>query len=173
MTGRLRGLGRWIGDWRTGATIVASILVALLALVVIDSIQSRRASDARADRTVAELQITVQELQRRGVRIDDLAAQLDAAATSRDRLAEEVRALRELLIDAGMLEPRPAVTARETPRTGPGTSPRASSRPSQRPSPQTAPKPKPSPKPSPSPSPTPCTVRNPITGECIVPARRR
>lgn len=151
---RLRNLGRWLTDWRTGATVVASILVALLAVIVIDAIQSRRASEARADRTIRELEITVEELQRRGVRIDDLAAQLDDAAASRDRLAEEVRALRELLIDMDAIEPRPA--ASPTPR-----------RPAS-PSATTQPRPKPSGKPKPSAKPAPSG----ITGTCLVPPDR-
>ena len=162
---RLRAFGRWLTDWRTGATLVASILVALLAIIVVDAIQSRRAADARADRTIGELEVTVGELRRRGERIDALAAQLEEASGARAQLAEEVRALRELLIDGGMLEPRPAATVAD-PRTGPGASPRATPSPTPRPSAQ--PRPSPAPRPTPSPSPS-CTVRNPITGTCLVP----
>lgn len=166
MTGRLRAFGRWASDWRTGATVIAAVLVALLAVIVIDSIQSRRDSDARTDRALGELSVTVAELQRRGVRIDDLAAQLNETSTSRDRLAEEVRALRELLIDMDMIEPRPAQTS----RSQASASPRASSSASPRPTAQ--PRPSPTPRPSPSPSPA-CTVRNPLTGTCLVPPDRK
>lgn len=163
MTGRIRNLGRWVTDWRTGATLIASILVALLAVIVIDSIQSRRAADDRTDRTISELEVTVRELQRRGERIDALAAQLEETSAGRAQLAEEVRALRELLIDMDRLEPRPA--ASPTPRG------KATPRPSSKP-PKPRAKPKPSGKPSPSPSPS-CAVRNPITGACLVPPDRK
>lgn len=161
MTGRLRAFGRWLTDWRTGATVIAAVLVALLAVIVVDAIQSRRDADTRTDRAIGELE-------RRGERITALAAQLEDASTARAQLAEEVRALRELLIDGGMLEPRAAHTANETPRTGPGASPRVSSSPSARPRPAAQPRPSPPPRPSPSPSPS-CAVRNPITGTCLVP----
>lgn len=157
MTGRLRKLFRWTADWRTGAVLVAAVLVALLTIIVIDSIESRRAADDRADRTLAELEITVQELQRRGVRIDALAAQLEEASTSRGKLAEEVRALRELLIDRGVIEPRPQASSSPTPTAR--RSPRS------QPSPSVRPSPKPSSSPKPSPSPT-CRVYNPLTGQC-------
>lgn len=167
--GPLRGFGRWVSDWRTGTVVVASVLVALLAVVVVDSIQARRASEARADLTLHELQIAVQELQRRGVRIDALAGQLEQAQSSRDDLAEQVRGLRELLIDRDVIEPRP----QQTPSARPGTaSPRPTPTPRPSPTPTRPPGATPPPAPaSPSPSPSPsCLIRNPVSGACLVPA---
>lgn len=117
MTRHLRGFGRWLTDWRNLATLVAAVLVALLAAVVIDSIQGRR--DAMRDLSKA-----VAELERRGVQVDTLTAELAQTQTSRDTVAEELRALRELLVDRDVIEPRPQ---QEPGSTGgpPSTSPQA------------------------------------------------
>lgn len=155
---RLRALLRRVTVWQVG-TLLAAILVALLALVVVDAVQARRDADRQRDAVITELQ-------RRGVRIDALTEQLDEAASSRDRLAEEVRALREQLIDAGMLDPRPADPA---PRPTPGASGAARPAPAPRTAPtapSSSPPSSPSPSPTPSPSPSPTCARV-VLGACL------
>ena len=143
-----------------GVVTIAAVLAALLIVVVVDSISSRRDADDRTDKTIAELE-------RRGERIGELNRQVAQLNTDRADLAEEVRALRELLIDSGMLEPRPSAGSAPRPAPSPQAAPKPRSSPKPRPTakPKPSSKPKPSPKPSPSPS---CTVRNPITGTCLI-----
>lgn len=157
---RLRNVGRWLTDWRNGATLVASVLVALLVVVVVDSIQGRRAESARVDRVIDEQAITLGELQRRGVRIDELADDLARAQSSRDAVTEELRALREMLVDQGVVEPRPQQPV-AVPQTPPVPSaPAVSAGPSPRPAETNPPTPA-----TPSPTPTPpCRVT--VLGLC-------
>lgn len=147
------------------AGLPAAVLVALLVVVVVDGIQSRRDADGRADRALSDMHTALEELQRRGDRIDVLNQRLAEQVEAREELSEQVRALRELLIDMGALEPRPA---EQPPARSSSSRPAPQRTPAPQPQPPST-KPSPQPSPSPSPSPTPCTVRNPLTGECLIP----
>jgi hypothetical protein len=101
-------------------------------------------------------------------------AQSDAAAAGRraDVLQARVDVLTAALLAAGV---DPATVVMPAQPTTPASTTPAPSRSST----AAAPRPRPTPSPrrppaaSPSPSPSPCTVRNPITGACLVPPDRK
>lgn len=95
---RLRTLGRWLADWRNGATLVATLVLVVVLLIVNDAIAGRRqAFDAlerqqqqqAAARTAATRRIDLLQ-----ARIDELVGQGETDAQVLGQLVAEVEALR-------------------------------------------------------------------------------
>lgn len=163
----MRRVLRWLADWRNGATLTASLLVALALVSYLDAVRSRTEALDTARQTAAQ---AVDARQAATRRIDQLGAQLAELQTDL-RTAEAERAallvqLQAVLAQLQALGVAPLVsgspTAPTTDRTTSGT-------PSATPSPSTttrppADRPPPTTRPSASPSPTPTCTRLPIVG---------
>lgn len=142
---------RWITDWRNGAVVLASVLVAYLGVLVVTGITDRR------DATNAAIQAARSEQQAREVdtrRIDELLAEIDTLNRQGKRngrrlatLQAQITVLEAQLRENGIT---PAVQSEPRPHSDAGPSPTPSPQPSSHPTSH----PSPSPRPSPSPSPT-------------------
>jgi hypothetical protein len=93
---------RWLSNWRNGATLVASLLVALVAFVVIDASQARQdALDAR-NRTAATATRRIDKLNDRIEALGTmLFEQADANGQRIGELTAQVEALSQQVRDLG------------------------------------------------------------------------
>lgn len=147
----LRGAGNFAADWKNGATLLASVLVALLAVTVIDGIRARGDVLEQARQDAATAQATANQArsaqQAATRRIDRLTTGQQQLGRQVAFLLEENSALRQQVRDMGgapiVITPSSSTTARYP-----------SASPSPSPSPRQSPRPSPAPRPSPSPSPT-------------------
>lgn len=108
---RLRTLGRWLTDWRNGATLAASLLLVVVILVVNDSIAGRREAFDQLDAARAGATRRIDLLQHR---IDELVGQGQANSADLGELVGEINALRAQVEDMGG---RPVVAERTVPAT--------------------------------------------------------
>jgi hypothetical protein len=93
---------RWLSNWRNGATLVASLLVALVAFVVIDASQARQdALDAR-NRTAATATRRIDKLNDRIEALGTmLFEQADANGQRIGELTTQISALQEQVRQLG------------------------------------------------------------------------
>ena len=152
---------RFLFDWRTGLTLLASLVVALVLVVVITGARTTQdALDARQRTAVA----ASRRIDKLNDRIGDLAEQLVTSAYSNGQqlgaLSDQVAALQEQVRQLGG-EPVVVHPAGTTSTTQPGTTP--TTRPPSSTTTTTAPKPKP--------NPPRCRGIN-VLGICVQPSRR-
>lgn len=158
----LARLGRFVTDWRNGATLLASVLVALLVFLVIDAQQARNDSaeaqkrtSAAATRRIDLLTKTQQGLVGQIARLVETAAKQQAAIAA---LEEQVRQMGgEPVAGQDDIDGLDRIFPTATPQPSPSPSRSTVG-------PRPTPTPTRSPTPRPSPSPT-CTVQ--IAGQCI------
>jgi hypothetical protein len=114
---KLRTLGRWLTDWRNGATLVATLVLVVVLLVVNDAIAGRsQAFDAlerQQDQLAASRAAASRRIDLLQARIDDLVGQGQVDAQVLGQLVAEVEALRS---QVRMLGGRPVI---ETPSDQP------------------------------------------------------
>jgi hypothetical protein len=116
----IRHAGRWLSNWRNGATVLASVVIALVAFVVIDASQARQeALDARnrtataATRRIDKLNDKIGETDSR--QIGETNAKLAA-------LEEQIRQLggKPVVVSIGSTQagstPPPSTTSTTSPR---------------------------------------------------------
>lgn len=168
---RLRTLGRWVTDWRNGATLAATLFAVVLILVVNDAIAGRReafeqlsASRAAASRRIDLLQGQINELIGRG---ETNAALLGELVAQVDALRSQVRELGGEPVVEAPTRPSPSPTTTQRLRATPAPSPTTTTAPGPTaPGPTTtttAPipppeEPNPEPRPAPPPLPIPCRI---------------
>lgn len=167
-----RRVGRFLGDWRTAATVLGTVLMVLLAVTVTDSIATRRSAlealtaQARqslsqqqaATARISELRDQIASLQgdaeRNGARIAELVAQVSA-------LEEQIRQM-----CVGRSGCAPVVPA--TPPAGSTTT----TTPTGAPTPTTTTTAPPAPTPTTAPPTTTPCVTLPVVGTCVGRASR-
>lgn len=101
----LRTFGRWLADWRNGATAIGTLLSVLLVFVVVNAIESRNAAldvaEATAEDSTAQRKATTRRIDLLLERTGELEA---AAVVNGERIGElvaEVNALREQVRQMG------------------------------------------------------------------------
>lgn len=129
---RARAVVGWLANWRNGATVVASVLVALVGFVVIDaSIARNGALDARnrtasaATRRIDLLNERIEELgedlvasaNANGVRIGELSAQIAALQEQVRQLGGEPVVVRPTTTTTAGASPPPSTTTTTRPPT--------------------------------------------------------
>lgn len=143
----MRTFLRWLTDWRTGAIVIASALVAYLGVLVVTGIEDRaRAIDAAKTATDAA-QATAERASRRISQLLDAQAQLERDAKGNAieiaELKQEIAVLIAQLRSAGV---QPVILAPSGDQhTRPSPSPTRTSGPSPRPTATHSPSPSPSP----------------------------
>lgn len=157
--GFARKIGNFVIDWRNGATLLASVLVALLVVTVLDGLSARHEALDAATATANQARSAQKAASRR---IDQLTTGQQRLTRQVGMLIEENAALSQQIRDMGG---RPTVVPASQSRSSrvfvapeptPAPSPRATSSP--------APRPSSSPRPSPSPSPSPTCRPLPLLG---------
>ena len=154
----MNSVRRWLLDWRNGATVLASILVALLGLVVVDSIHGRHQANRLLQREIA-----------RGV--DARAAstrRIDALTRQVGALTEQVSELRDQLLRLGVeptvaapaVQPVPSTTSTTRPPPSTTTTSTTTTSTTRPPSTTTS-------------TTAPCRVVNPLTNLCVASNGRR
>lgn len=115
----MRRAGRWLFNWRNGATVVVSLVVALVAFVVIDASRARDAAIDARNQTAAAATRRVDLL---NDRIEELGGQLALSSESNGArlgaLAEQVAALQEQVRQLGG---DPVIVVRPAPPPSPPT----------------------------------------------------
>lgn len=156
----MTGLLRWLRDWRVGATVAATVLVAVITAWLIVAVQARHdaftALKAQAAQAIDAREAASRRIDQLQDRIDTLERQHGHDAGQIAALRDEVETLRRQAAAAGLVEiVGPGQADRSAPTMTPESPPRAGSgrpRPSTQPEPSSTPSPSPSPTPSPSPS---------------------
>lgn len=117
----------WLSDWRNGATVLASVLVALVAYVTIDaSIARNQAVDSKNQSTIA----ATRRIDKLNDRIRDLGEELVRAANKNGQrigeLTSQITALEEQVRQLGgrpvVVTPTTTTSTTGPPRTSPPTS---------------------------------------------------
>lgn len=130
---------RWLTDWRSLATIVAAVLVGLLAVLVVTSIADRQqAIHALQGATASEREAraaAVHRIDQLLVRIDDLEVDAQANGQALAVLRRELGLLQQQVRDLGGQPVVSGGTGESSPQARPPTSARPTPRPTPTPSP--------------------------------------
>ena len=161
----MRGVWRWLADWRTGVAVAATGLVVLLGFVVVDSSLARREA---FESLQTSREIVTRRIDLLTATIDEQAGTIAAAEAAVAGLRQDVAALQAQLRALGVDPVVAAVTTPESPSAAPAPAaqppPAPPAQPASGPDPP-APQPSPArnPPPSPEPEPQPTGLLDPIT----------
>lgn len=164
-----RRLWRWLTDWRNGLTFIASCVLALFAVFILDSINARNDAQDQAKAAVAESRAAVAaaqsatEAQRSSA--DRASRRITQLQSEIARNRGDIDALREQLVGLGAT-PTVPIRTDIAPLTPPAATPPATAPSPTPPTPATPPAAPPSTSTPPTTT-RPCRVS--IPGRCVLP----